>query len=60
MSKTLLTIFLTFATCGSVLAAAQQIVTEVETQTTGSTVPESTVAILLGGVLWFLLLRKRA
>ena len=42
------------------LAGAEKIVEEASSTEVASSVPESSVAILLGGVLWFLLLRKRA
>ncbi|MGJ8726631.1 MAG: PEP-CTERM sorting domain-containing protein [Roseibacillus sp.] len=47
-----------FALCGNALATAQQIDAAAESNL--SAVPESSIAILFGGLLWFLLLRKRA
>ena len=58
MRNVLLALFSSLIVCEKALGSTSQIV--VEAEKTSTSVPESSFAILVGGVLWFLLLRKRA
>lgn len=58
MRLTLFHLCTTLLFCGQLMGVTEQVVAEAEK--TGNSVPESSVAILFAGLLWFLLLRKRA
>lgn len=60
MQKPTFIALITLFFCGKVLAEGTQIVAEASSVAKTNSVPESSVAILLGAVLWFFLLRKRA
>ncbi len=61
-ARLLLGLLTSIVLAGQVFAITEDAVYQDPTaqEVTSSAVPESTVAIALGGVLWFLLLRRRA
>lgn len=58
MRKTQILIALFLALCGQGFGEVKE--AAAQSEITVNSVPESGVAILFGGLLWFLLLRKRA